>query len=157
MDNHLPANGTASRFSLATEGAILTSESAQTYPAGVVIPAGAWEFQFWTDGDAGSAKLALEFGYSTPSGTRVPIISSTAGWTPHVTAGALGAADAAGAFTTTSPTTLPPGGPYRLYWAVTVAKAGAFNLLYGSKSAPTNLATPFVQPLGFPSLSPPKS
>jgi hypothetical protein len=76
---------------------------------------------------------------------RSPIIASNSEWTPIVGAGGLGAAEAHGAFATTSATNLPSGGPYRVYWTLKVVKTGPFNLLYGSTSAATNLATPFVQ------------
>ena len=120
----------------------------RTFPSGTVIPAGTWEFQFWTDDGGGTAQLALEFGYcSRDCAERAPLIAPGSGWTPSVTPGAMGAADAHGAFTTTSSTTLPAGGPYRLYWTLKVVKAGAFNLLYDAVPAPSNLATPMVLPV----------
>ena len=123
----------------------MTSWSPRTYPAASVIPAGAWEFQFWTDGGSGAAQLALEFGYCNPSdcSKRTPIIVTA----PDLPAGALGAADAHGAFTTTAGATLPSGGPYAIYCTLKVVKPAPLNLLYGSASAATNLATPFVQPI----------
>ncbi len=149
LTNIMPNAGTATKFGLAKAGATLASWTAPAYPAGTVIPAGAWEFQFWTDGTSGTAQLALEFGYCTvPNCTgRTPVIAANSGWTPNITAAALGAADAQGAFTTTSATTLPSGGPYRLYWTWKVVKPAPFNLLYDSRSAPTNLATPFLKPV----------
>jgi hypothetical protein len=145
LGNTMPGSKTAAKFSLAKTGAALTSWSPQTYPAGTVIPAGAWEFQFWSDGDSGTAQVALEFGYCNASdcSRRTPILETTA----DVRAGALGAADAHGAFTTTSATNLPADAPHALYWALKVVKPAPFNLLYGSASAATNLATPFVQPV----------
>ena len=148
LSNALPKPQASAKFNLALAGSSLTSWSPQTYPVGTTIPAGAWEFQFWTDGESGTAELALEFGYCNPADCtkRTPIIAAGSTWTPTVAAGALGAADAHGAFTTTSPTSLPAGGPHAIYWTVAVVKPAPFNLLYGSASTPTNLATPFVQP-----------
>jgi hypothetical protein len=42
--------------------------------------------------------------------------------------------------------TLPAGGPYQLYATLTVRQPGDFDLIFGSASAATNLATPFPQP-----------
>lgn len=149
LGNSIPVARSASKFSLAKAGSELTSWSRQTYPAGTTIPAGAWEFQFWTDGNSGTAQLALEFGYCNAMDctARTPIIASGADWVPAVAAGALGAADARGAFTTRQATTLPDSGSYALYWTLKVVKPGTFNLLYGAAAAATNLATPFVQPI----------
>lgn len=150
LNNRLPEHSPVSKFNLSVPGATLTFNNDQTFQGGTVIPAGAWEFQFWSDGDTGSAKLGLEFGYTESSGDRHPIIRAVNGWTPTIMAAALGAAEAKGAYTTTTATILPPGGPYQLYLAIVVIEPGHFNLLYDSASAPTNLATPFLQPLTNP-------
>jgi hypothetical protein len=143
-----PATGTPSTLSLASAGNTATFRTRQALAPGAVIPAGAWEFQYWTDGTGSSATLDLQAGYCNDGCTnRVPIIGPSAGWQPTVTAGAEGAASPGGAFTTDSPTVLPSsGGPYHLYWTVTVATPGNFNLRYGSASAPTNLASPLLLP-----------
>jgi hypothetical protein len=143
-----PATGKSSALSLASAGNTATFWTRQALAPGAVIPAGAWEFQYWTDGSGSSATLDLQAGYCDAGCTdRVPIIGPSAGWQPTVTAGAEGAASSGGAFTTGSPTVLPSsGGPYHLYWTVTVATPGNFNLRYGSDSAPTNLASPLLLP-----------
>lgn len=143
-----PATGKSSTLSLASAGNTATFWTRQALAPGAVIPAGAWEFQYWTDGSGSSATLDLQAGYCNAGCTdQVPIIGPSAGWQPTVTAGAEGAASSGGAFTTDSPTVLPSsGGPYHLYWTVTVAAPGNFNLRYGSDSAPTNLASPLLLP-----------
>jgi hypothetical protein len=145
-----PAGPTARRFSLARPGNTVTFSTGQVLRPGTVVPAGPWEFQYWTDGTGGPATLGLQAGYCSQGCTeRYPIVGSSAGWQATVAAGAEGAADPGGAFTTTSPTQLPAsGGPYRLYWTVTVESPGAFNLLYDSAGAPTSLATPLALPSG---------
>jgi len=148
MGTHLPTASTPTTFNLGAAGAARTFVSGKTYPAETVIPADAYGFQYWTDGTSGSAVLNLQFGYClAPHCTgQKPIISANQNWTPTITAGAKGAANPYGAFTTRDSTTLPPGGPYNLYWTATVKTPAPLDLLYGSASAPTNLATPFVQP-----------
>jgi hypothetical protein len=149
----LPANASPATFSLATVGASLSVLTAQTLAAGTMIPAGAFQFQFWTDGDGAKAKLALELGYCAADdcSDRVPIIDKAAGWTPSIAAGARGAVDPGGAFVTTDPTMLPVGGPsrqYRLYFTVTVEEPGRFNLLYDAATTATNVATTVLLPHG---------
>jgi hypothetical protein len=147
-----PTGSSPSLFSLKTKNNALTLASARTFAAGEVIPPGAWEFQFWSDGSATDpyAEVQLEFGYCSSSCTvKYKIIDPTSSfWKPRVLPQSSGAAVAGGAFTTTSSTTLPPGGPYQLYLIATVSSPQPFNLLYGSAGTPTNLATPFVTPLG---------
>lgn len=137
------------KFGLDRLGSTTTFTSAPVLHAGEEIPAGAWEFQYWTEGGAGSAKVGLQAGYcSDDCRRRTPVIDSTAGWQPTLVAGARGAADPGGAFTTTEATALPrSGGPFRLYWTLTVERAGSFDLLYDSASAATNMATPLSRPL----------
>ena len=143
-----PASGRYSTLSLARAGNTATFWTRQALAPGDMVPAGAWEFQYWTDGNGSSAKLDLQAGYCNEGCThRVPIIGPSAGWQPTVTAGAKGAASPGGAFTTKFPTVLPLSrSPYHLYWTVTVATPGNFDLRYGSASAPTNLASPLLLP-----------
>lgn len=151
-DPAAPTGSAASSMSLTTAGAGSTWTSARTYPAGTVVPAGRYDFQAWTDGAAGaSAQLGLEFGYCAAgncAATRHPILAASNGWTPTVSSDSAGQYDPAGlsARTKSSATTLPSGGPYQLYFTVTVRQPGNFDLLFGSASAATNLATPFLQP-----------
>jgi hypothetical protein len=150
FDTSMPAAGPATKLSLAEAGNTATFTTGPALNPGTVVPAGAWEFQYWTDGGTGSATLDLQAGYCSNDCTqRYPIIDSAAGWQPAVAADSAGAADPGGAFTTTSATQLPAsGGPYRLYWMVTVQSPGPFSLLYDSAGAPTNLATPLALPTG---------
>ncbi|MPZ84306.1 MAG: hypothetical protein GEV28_29480 [Actinophytocola sp.] len=133
-------------FGLDRRGGTATFTTDPVLRAGDVIPEGAWQFQYWTDGTDGSATVNLQAGYCTGACTdRHPVIDSGAGWQATVSAGARGAATPGGAFTTTSPTPLPStGGPYRLYWTVTVDAPAGFDLLYDSASTATNVATPLL-------------
>ena len=143
-----PFANSSSQFDLSKTGAMLTFATPKKFAAGQVISPGAWEFQFWTGGSPNShATLKLEFGYCSSSCTvKTPIINSNAGWNPTIAGGLAGVVTSKGAFTTTSPTILPPGGPYQLYLSMTVQNPGALSLLYGSAITPTNIATPVVLP-----------
>lgn len=148
----LPAASSPASLSLAQPGNTATFISGPALHAGVTVPAGAWQFQYWTGGSGQSATVSLQTGYCAGSCTRrTPIIAPTAGWQATVQAGARGAADPGGAFTTTAPTQLPAsGGPYHLYWTVTVTAPGNFGLRYDAAQAPTNVATPLLMPLRGP-------
>jgi hypothetical protein len=148
LDPNLPSDATPATFSLSAVGASLLVRTAQTLPARTIIPAGAFQFQFWGDGEGDTAKVALELGYCNANDCsgRVPIINKAAGWTPSIHAGARGAVDPDGAFVTTAPTRLPDGGPYRLYFSLTVDQPGRFNLLYDAAMAATNVATTVLLP-----------
>jgi hypothetical protein len=148
MVQNEPPRDNSAQFSLDEVGAVLTFTTPKTFAVGEIIPPGAWEFQFWTSGTSDSqATLKLEFGYCASSCTlKTTIINSDAGWNPTIAGGSSGVATQKGAFTTTSATTLPAGGPYQLYFSISVQNPGSFNLLYGSAATPTNVATPFVIP-----------
>lgn len=147
LDTRLPSGSEAARFNLATAGRTVTFFSSRTYPGGIVIPADGYELQYWSDGHRGSAVLSLQFGYCLAphcSDAKL-IVNGKENWSPVVIAGAKGGANPYGALTTRKPTTLPPGGSYELYWRAMVKIPAPFDLLYGSATAPTNFATPFVQ------------
>jgi len=91
--------------------------------------------------------VSVQAGYCSDGCTRRTPITGATGQ-PTIAAGARGAADPQGAFTTTTPTALPgTGGPFHLYWTLTVDTPGPFHLLYDSRGAATNLATPAVMPV----------
>lgn len=137
------------RFDLDHAGNAATFTTAPILAAGETVPAGAWQFQYWTGAGTGSAVVRLEAGYcSADCRERTPIIGPDAGWRSTVTAGARGGADPGGAATTTDATVLPgSGGPYRLYWRLVVEQPGPVELRYDAERAPTNLATPLPLPV----------
>jgi hypothetical protein len=151
LDASMPT-GQATTMSLATSGASQTWVSSANYPAGTVIPGGRYLFQAWTDGTRGAAtaQLGLEFGYCLASdcaANKHAIVRSSR-WDPTVTSGSLGDQldpNGLSSVSTSTATTLPSGGPYELYFTVSVLSPGSFNLLFDSANAPTNLATPFLQ------------
>lgn len=136
--------GQTRKLSLDRSGATTTFWTREALPAGQPIPAGAWQFQYWADGRSGTAKVSLQAGYCDSGCThRTPLTGPAGTWTPTVAAGARGSAVPGGAHTTTTAQDLPStGGPYHLYWTVTVETPGQFDLLYGVPGAATNIATP---------------
>lgn len=149
LGTRAPAAAVPSRLGLDRAGNTVTFTSAPVLHPGETIPAGAWQFQYWTGAGAGSAVVRLEAGYcSADCRERTPIIGPDAGWRSTVTAGARGGADSGGAATTTDATVLPgSGGPYRLYWRLVVEQPGPVELRYDAERAPTNLATPLPLPV----------
>jgi hypothetical protein len=115
-------------------------------PGGSVLSPGAYDFQFWTGPGSGSATLALSFGYcSDPAcSQRTSVTNPGQRWEAVIGPNSRGAASSGGALTTTAPTQLPPGGPYRLFWSLQVVSPGSVTLEYGSHAAATNLATPVL-------------
>lgn len=158
LSTSIPRASSPAMLGLGKPGATSTFWSRTPLRAGQVIPAGSWEFQHWTDGHDGTATLNLQAGYCNDGCTsRVPLTDPT--WRTTVAAGSRGADTPGGAYTTTSPAQLPStGGPYHLYWTVTVDQAGPFNLLFDAAQAPTNVATPLLLPAHGPlGASPPGS
>jgi hypothetical protein len=143
LNTSRPAGQASQSLDLSRRGATATFTSVPVLRAGDVVPAGAWDFQYWASG-SGSATLDLQAGYCNAACTdRIPIIGPGSGWRAAVGAGTAGATDPGGAFTTTAATSLPAsGGPYRLYWTVTVANPANVELGYDSAHSPTNVATP---------------
>ncbi|HEY7047805.1 MAG TPA: hypothetical protein VH373_11335 [Jatrophihabitantaceae bacterium] len=149
----IPAGAGPAELSLARAGNAATFVSTPSLRAGTVVPAGAWEFQYWTRAsgkvaDPSPATVDLEVGYCGGAcRDRTPIIGAAAGWRSTPAAGAQGAADPGGAFTTVTPTQLPSsGGPFRMYWTVKVVSPGDVDLLYDSARTATNVATPLPMP-----------
>lgn len=155
LDPTYPTSTAASSFSLGTVGSHLTWTTAESLPAGTVIPAGRYTFQDFTDGTSGSgsAAVTVSFGYCSGAGcsSQTPVIGSST-WKPTVTAGDAGSTST---YTTSSATTLPAGGPYGLYTTVTVQTAGSFNLEYDTTATETNLAIPRPSTLPVPSAQSP--
>ena len=149
LQNNQPSAGQPHTFALSNTGASLLFTSTQTLKAGMSLPAGTGEFQFWTDGNGHrAAKIGVNFGYCTGSESSCQHHTVIKSMDLFVPSNAKSAVMPDGAFTTTSDTTLPKSsGPYRLYVQLTVERGATFNLLYGSTNTPTNLATPVLLPL----------
>ena len=87
--------------------------SSASYPAGTVVPAGTYDFNYWITANGAANVTALQaFGYNSNGCTAVvPIVAWTTvyvnGYDQHTTA------------TTALATTLPVGGPYVFCWTVT--------------------------------------
>jgi hypothetical protein len=159
MDQVSPSSNTGnSSFSLATTGNSITwiTSNQEAFPGGTVIPAGNYDWQYYTDStSAYSATVSLTVGYCTAgtcSTSEVPITN----WSQTVIGGnssgtGLGFVSQN---ITSSATTLPSGGPYDIYITATVTSpsSGALDVLYNSgpqgggdtsdASYPTNLGIP---------------
>ena len=145
LRNSQPTGNQPDRLALAS-GARVTFVSRQTLSGGTSLPAGAGEFQFWTDGASGdSAEVEVTFGYC--SGNGCPHRTAVDAMRFVVHGAANGAATPGGAFTTKKDAMLPHKGRYHLYVQVAAETDAPFDLLYGSHAAPTNLATPVLLPL----------
>ena len=135
LSPNFPLVSTQGTFAL-SPGASLTSVSSNTFRSGTVIPAGEYKFEPWTDGSGGSDVLTIDAGYCTPPSCANPVSflrnpgqanngSPSSGspgsgspgsgslWTVNVGAGDPGITNT---FTTSSPTRLPAGGPYNIYF-----------------------------------------
>lgn len=142
-----PTGSSASSMDLSTTGNTSVFVSPTSIPGGTTIPAGTYEFQYWTGPGTGTATLKLNLGYcqGDTCANRVRISPPNGQhWEPVIAPGAAGAAVPDGALTTTAATTLPAGGPYHLYWSVQVLSPGQFSLNYGGGGAATNIATPIL-------------
>ena len=140
MDSTVPTAG-GLKFSMNTPGQSQTWASTATYPAGSVIPAGTWTFNYWITANGSDSLTALQaIGYSADGcATQVPID----GWTQNYTNGNAQVSTS----TTAYATTLPAGGPYVLCWTVTVVTISAkqtISLSYDSALKQTNLGTPTI-------------
>jgi hypothetical protein len=141
-----PAGAGSSTFGLAAKGSTITFASEQTLAGGTSLPAGTGELQFWTDGTTSeAANIRVEFGYCAGQYCIRHVALKTLNL--HMHGGARGVALPAGAFTTHSDTILPQNDSYHLYITLTAEGGSNFNLLYGSRNAATNLATPVLFPL----------
>jgi cellulose synthase/poly-beta-1,6-N-acetylglucosamine synthase-like glycosyltransferase len=138
MDSLAPRGG-GSDFKIQALGDTRTWVSS-SYPAGTVVPAGIYDFNYWiTANGAASATVLQAFGYSANGCTLVvPIVSWTTTYTnandQHTTA------------TTAIATTLPVGGPYDFCWTVTATAVTGqgVGLSYDSNLKQTNLGTPSI-------------
>lgn len=146
LQNSKSGANRAGIFNLNEKGASKTFVSAQTLAGGTALPAGTGEFQFWTDGNSNdSARIGVTFGYCQDKNCMNRKAIRYLDLWMH--GSAEGAVTPGGAFTTSSDTSLPKNSTYRLYVQLTVENGSSFDLLYGSSSAPTNLATPVLLPL----------
>lgn len=145
LQNTQPTADQANMFALNNKGSGILFTTPQTLAGGTSLPAGAGEFQLWTDGMSNqSANISIKFGYCIGNGCTHP--DTVKALSLRVNGNAKGAAMPAGAFTTHTATTLPKGHAYHLFVQVTVESGTNFNLLYGSNGAATNLATPMLLP-----------
>jgi len=139
MDATAPPGG-GSDFKIQVVGATRTWASTATYPAGTVVPAGTYDFNYWvTANGASNATVLQSFGYSSNTcSVVVPIVSWTTTYTngnnQHTTASTLVS------------TTLPPGGPYVFCWTLTATAVNfqGVGLSYDSNNKQTNLGTPAI-------------
>ena len=139
MDATPPAAG-GYDFKMQTLGDTQTWVSSASYPAGTVVPAGTYDFNYWITANGAASATALQtFGYSSNGCAAViPIVAWTTiysnGYNQHTTA------------TTAVATTLPLGGPYVFCWTVTATAitGQGVGLTYDSNLKQSNLGTPSI-------------